>query len=232
MKIGHLQLETAHLSDLKTFYRDTFACPITNTTSEAFTVEIGTTSITFTEVNNGTDPFYHFAINIPQNQFNDAVAWVDDRVELLANPETGNREIFFENINSHTIYCLDPADNIVELIARHELSNDTERPFDSENFCEISEIGLPVLDKKRSVRALTENLDVSLRDDYDTSMIANEERITPIGDAHGQFIVVKQGREWFPTGNQPAEVYPITAKITGSSGEYTFPELPYQIFTQ
>lgn len=231
MEIDHLQLKTAHLSDLKSFYTDIFACPVTTVTSGEVTVEIGTTTITFSEVNDGSDPFYHFAINIPQNQFDDAVTWLADRAELLADPKTGDRDFHSENWNSHQIYCLDPADNIVELIARHGLFNDAECPFGSESFLEVSEIGLPVPDKEPAVRALTENIDVSLRDDYEASMIANDEDITPVGDDHGLFIVVKQGRRWFPTRNQPAEVYPIIVGIDETTGEYTFPDLPYRIIS-
>lgn len=82
---------------------------------------------------------YHFAINVPQNQFEDAVTWLSDRVELLSDTETGDSEIFFEDWNAHAVYCLDPAGNLLELIARHDLSNDSDRPFGSENFLEVSE---------------------------------------------------------------------------------------------
>jgi hypothetical protein len=230
MELNHIRFKTAHLGDLRAFYADTFDCPVTNSLSDEFTVKIGTTDITFAAVDDGSDPFYHFAINIPQNQFNDAATWLADRVELLADPETGTRKFSSESSPYSQVYCLDPADNIVELIARHELSNDAERPFDSESFSQVSEIGLTVSDKERTVRSLTENIGVSLRDNADPSTITNNEDITPVGDDHGVFIVVQQGRQWFPTRNKAAEVYPITVGISKATSEYTFPDHPYRIY--
>ena len=228
MEIADIQLKTAHLNDLKTFYTDTFDCPITNASTEEFTVNIGATDVTFAEVDDRTDPFYHFAINIPQNQFDDAVTWLSDRVELLSDADPGDREFFSEDWNSHQVYCLDPADNILELIARHNLSNDSERPFGSETFRRVSEIGLPVPETRRAVEAIQDNIGVSLRDSHD-SVLSDDEYITPVGDDHGMFIVVKEGREWFPTRNQAAEVYPVSIRITDTSNEYVFPNLPYRI---
>lgn len=230
MEINNIHLKTAHLNDLREFYADTFDCPITNPHAEEFTVKIGTTDVTFSEADDGTNPFYHFAINIPQNQFDDAVTWLSDRVELLSYQETGDQEFFSEDWNTHQVYCLDPADNIVELIARHDLSNDSERPFGSESFLQISEIGLPVPDNRHTVQAIGDNVEVSLYNGDDTSTVPEDESFTAVGDDYGMFIVVEQGREWFPTRNQAAEVYTITVGISEATGEYTFPNLPYRIY--
>lgn len=230
MKIDHLQLKTTRLSALRAFYTDTFDCSVTTGNSEAFTVEIGTTEVTFSAVDDGSDPFYHFAINIPQNQFDDATTWLADRVDLLVDADTGEREFFSESWNTHQVYCLDSADNIVELIARHDLANDAERPFGSENFRRVSEIGLPVPDNRHAVRVIGDNAGVSLYSGDDTSTVPEDESFTAVGDDYGMFIVVEQGRQWFPTRNQAAEVHPITVGLSDATGEYTFPDLPYRIY--
>ena len=228
MKITNVHLKTAHLNDLKEYYADTVECPITNTDVREFTVTIGTTDIVFSEADDGSDPFYHFAINVPQNQFEDSVAWLSDRVELLSDAETGDSEIFFEDWNAHAVYCLDSAGNLLELIARHDLSNDSARPFGSENFLEVSEIGLPVPNVKRAVEAIGDNVGVSLRNNH-AATITDDTSFAAVGDDHGLFIVVEDGREWFAARNQTAEVYPVTVRISNTTTEYAFPDLPYRI---
>lgn len=227
MEITDIHLKTAHPNDLKTFYTDTFDCPIANTDAEEFTVPLGTTDVTFSKADEGTDPFYHFAINIPQNQFDDAVTWLSDRVELLSHPETGDQEFFSEGWDYHQVYCLDSADNILELIARHDLSNDSDRPFGSENFLRVSEIGIPVPNVKRTVEAIRDSVGVSLRDNR-AAAITDDMSFAAVGDNHGLFIVVKEGRGWFPTRTQ-AEVYPVIVEISDTTNEYAFPNLPYRI---
>lgn len=230
MEIDHLHLRTASLSDLRAFYADTFECPVTKADSTEFTVRMGTTAVTFSAVTDRSKPFYHFAINIPPNQFDDAVTWLADRVELLVDPETGERKIFSELFNSHQVYCLDPANNIVELIARHDLSNDAERSFGSGSFRQVSEIGFPVSDNRHAVQAIGDIVEVSLYNGDDVSTVPNDQNFTAVGDDYGMFIVVQRGRQWFLPQNQAAEVYPITIGTSEATSEYTFPDLPYRIY--
>lgn len=231
MEIHDIHLKTAHLTDLKTFYLDTFDCPITKSHTDEFTVQFGATDVVFSAADDGTDPSYHFAINIPQNQFDDAVTWLSDRVDLLADADTSEHEIFFEDWNAHAVYGLDPADNLLELIARHDLSNDSDRSFGSENFRRVSEIGMPVPNVRRAVEALRNNVGVSLRDNRAT-VLTDDASFAAVGDDHGLFIVVEEGRGWFPVRNprnQAAAVYPVTVGIPNMTTEYTFPHLPYRI---
>lgn len=230
MEFDHIHFKTVHLSALRAFYTDTFECPVTNVTPEEFTVNFGATAVTFTETDDGSDPFYHFAINVPQNQFDDAATWLADRVELLTESETGDRMFVGELFNSQQVYCHDPAGNIVELIARHDLSNDSDSPFSSESFREVSEIGLPVPDNKHAAQAIGNHVTVSLYNGDDVSAVTDDDQFTAIGNDRGTFIVVRQGRPWFPTRSQAAEVFPIAVGISEATSEYTFPGLPYRIF--
>ncbi len=231
MKIDNIHLKTAHLTDLKTFYTDTVECSLTNLSANEFTVHIGATDVIFSEVRDGTDPSYHFAINVPQNQFADAVTWLSDRVELLADPETGNQEIFFEEWNAHAVYGLDPGNNLLELIARHDLSNDADRPFGSDSFQRVSEIGLTVPNVRRAVEAISNNVGVTLRKNH-PAPITDDTSFAAVGDDHGLIIVVEEGRGWFPvptSRNQAATAYPVSIGTTETTNEYVFSKLPYQI---
>lgn len=231
MKIDDIHLKTAHLTDLKTFYTDTIDCSLTTLSATEFIVHIGATDVTFSEVRDGTDPSYHFAINVPQNQFADAVRWLSDRVELLTDPETGDQEIFFEDWNAHAVYGLDPANNLLELIARHDLSNDSDRPFGSDSFQRVSEIGLAVPNVRRAVEAISNTVGVTLRKNHSTP-IAADTSFAAVGDDHGLIIVIEEGRGWFPvrtSRNQAAAVYPVSIGTPETTNEYAFSKLPYQI---
>src|SRR3954462_11649834 len=62
------------------------------------------------------EPFYHFALLVPGDRFEAAHAWAEDEFELL-----GGGVFEFENWDARAVYFLDPAGNIVELIAHHGL---------------------------------------------------------------------------------------------------------------
>ena len=50
----------------------------------------------------------------------------------------------FSAWNADALYFLDPAGNVVELIARHSLPNASDAPFGPDAFLEVSEVGMPV----------------------------------------------------------------------------------------
>src|SRR3974377_1606722 len=83
------------------------------------------------------DPFYTLALLVPGGRFDAAQAWADERFELLGG-------VFeFENWDARAVYFLDPAGNIVELIAHHRLEeNGREGEFDAEEIVGFSELGL------------------------------------------------------------------------------------------
>src|SRR5690242_17559175 len=61
------------------------------------------------------EPFYHFALLVPGDRFDAAHAWADERFELVGG-------VFdFDNWDARAVYFLDPAGNIVELIAHRGL---------------------------------------------------------------------------------------------------------------
>ena len=106
------------------------------------------------------DPYYHFAFNIPENKINEAIKWLEKKVELIEYGESNL--ISFPNWNAHSVYFYDPAGNIVEFIARHNLPNSTDREFSSESILNISEVGMPVTSVKNYCNTLNQMLDENL----------------------------------------------------------------------
>ncbi|WP_197259213.1 hypothetical protein [Paenibacillus dendritiformis] len=129
--------------------------------------------------------------------------------------EDGEDEVFFTSWNAHSVYFEDPSGNIVELIARHNLSNAISHPFGSADIHGVSEVGVVANEVIPFVRALNEVGLPNWRPD--------NEGLTPVGDEHGLFIVVKIGREWFFSNRKRARSYPVKVLVRGI-GWITFGE--------
>jgi catechol-2,3-dioxygenase len=118
MNITRLELLSADLEAQKDFYANILELPVRRD-STILEVKAGKTELLFTEAPE-FDGAYHFAFNIPQNQFASAKTWISSRLSLLRE-ENGNDEFHSENWNSSSVYFKDAAGNVLEFIARHNL---------------------------------------------------------------------------------------------------------------
>jgi hypothetical protein len=162
---------------------------------EQFYAELGETALRF-RAGDGK-PFYHFALLVPGDRFDAARAWAEERVELLGG-------VFdFESWNAQAVYFQDPAGNIVELIAHRGLEeNGRTGPFDPEELCGLSELGI-VGDKRALLRQLeAEGLELWAGD------LDDPERLAFVGEKGRTFILSPAGRGWMPLG-RPAEAHPV-----------------------
>jgi catechol-2,3-dioxygenase len=151
------------------------------------------------------EAYYHFAFNIPENQINQALQFVKRFASPLLDTETGETIIDFVNWNARAIYFLDPAGNIVEFIARHDLPNASNRRFSGNSLLEISEIGLPVGEVGRAFEELHEKLMI---DRYS----GNFERFCAAGDEHGLLILTETDRNWYPT-EIPSRPFDLSVEV-------------------
>ncbi|HEX2620681.1 MAG TPA: VOC family protein, partial [Phototrophicaceae bacterium] len=140
MQIKHLTLQAPDLIQLEPFYRETLGLSITRQTDDELTIKIGNTDLKF-ELMPQFDGAYHIAINVPENQFSQAVEWLTARVTPITD-STGSSIFSFPEWNAHSIYFYDPAGNVLELIARHDLPTASDKPFTSNSMLSISEVGL------------------------------------------------------------------------------------------
>jgi catechol-2,3-dioxygenase len=206
MKIINLDLHTSNLQEMKRFYSEHLELPLLNETTENFSVAVGETVLTFHLSGNNSQ--YHFAFNIPNNKVAEAVDWLSSKVDLIKYEE--DQLIHFESWNAHSLYFEDPAGNIVEFIARHNLQNQLPGPFSYKDILNISEIGLPVQDVLGAVDALQSSLGVSTwRQPTPT--------FSTIGDENGLIIAVSKGRQWFMS-DMIADYHPI--KMTIETGKH------------
>lgn len=193
MKIQELELFTPKLEAQTKFYAQILDLDIIEQTSTSVSFQIGS-SVLKLKYRAAFSP-YHYAINIPANQEKEALEWLKQRVEIL---EYENLEIqYFDHWNAYAIYFYDADKNIGELIARKNLKNDSNKPFDKNSLLEISEIGIPTFDIHREYNILKETTGIPI---YSGSL----ERFCAIGDDNGLFIAINKElkKEWFPTNGK------------------------------
>ena len=127
---------TNKLKSLKRFYGNIMDLDLTESGEEQFDVIVGESIITFKQSNRPA--FYHFAINIPGNQFSMIKSWMQDRVTL--NRGESMDEVYFSSFDADSMYFEDPAGNIVELIGRRK--RDLFGEVTKASFLNVSEVGI------------------------------------------------------------------------------------------
>lgn len=96
-----IDLETSDLSTERTIYTQTLGLPLRQATTDSFTVQAGTTALTFRS--SSQQPLlYHFAFTVPLNKWKQAKAWLGARTPLLE----GEGEDEFESAGAHALVLL------------------------------------------------------------------------------------------------------------------------------
>ncbi len=222
MKMFELRLKMADLTEARIFYHDVLKLPVLEETADLLVLHAGSTRLVF-EREAGWQGKYHFAFDVPENQIEEATAWITGKAKLA----TLNGQTIFNSSNrwnAQMVYFYDPAGNILEYIARHNKPNASTEAFSERSILSISEIGLATGDVKQTVKWLCDTLGVSVYDG------AGSDSFSAVGDELGLFIVVREGRNWYPETGIPAGLHPVDVTlIDGEIGEYCVPGLPYHI---
>lgn len=220
MDIRRLELLSANIEAQKDFYGDVLELPV-RLDSMILEVQLGKSKLLFTHAPE-FDGAYHFAFNIPENQFDAAKAWISSRISLLRD-ENGNDEFHSENWNSSSAYFKDPAGNVLEFIARHNLKNAMNEEFNSKQILNISEIGLPSEDVVGLANEICKRLDVSV------FRQEPNESFTPVGDDNGLLIIPVKDRIWIPNSGVPARLLSVRVEGTLNGKEWEVRGVPYEI---
>lgn len=220
MHITELRLKSHMLADLRLFYTRQLGLPLLEDSGGHLVLQVGGTRLVFEQADAGSQPFYHFAFDVPENQFLAAKTWIEQRVMLLM---AGNEDHFhLLDWNAHNVYFYDAAGNIVELIARHNMRTAAAGPFSSESLLYVSEIGLPTPDVPGTVDVLQQELGLNMWRGDSNGFVA-------MGDELGLCVVVAEERNWFPT-DDPAEVHPLVVTMRGPAAKTcALPGLPYEL---
>ena len=79
------------LAKTKDFYITLLGFNLLHETEDSFVIQAGESELEFQQSHVNDRPFYHFAFDIPSNQFKDAKKWVEAKVVL--NREDGEDEV-------------------------------------------------------------------------------------------------------------------------------------------
>jgi hypothetical protein len=221
MNITYLELSSKDLLAQRDFYANILELPVT-LDSAILEVKAGATMLRFTQAPSEFQGAYHFAFNIPENQYSAAKQWITNRIPLLRD-KTGQEDFESKTWTSSSVYFLDAAGNVLEFIARHTLNNALNGDFDSRYILNISEIGLP----SENVITLANDLCTQLG----LSVYKQEpnENFTPVGDENGLFILPAKDRIWMPDSGVPAKLLPVKVRGEANGKEWEVRGVPYEI---
>jgi catechol-2,3-dioxygenase len=227
-------LAGAPLDAMKVFYGKALGLGIRDESRNRFTIEAGETRLTFVEsshVVDGRAPFYHFAFNIPENKILSALEWQKARTPMLFIPDRNRAAGFppevvdYRHWNAHSIFFLDPAGNVVEYIARHDLKNAGSGPFSWADIQYASEIAFVTDDVRQTAATLAEVASVSQYRNGDANFMA-------MGDEYGLLLVMKRGRvvDFTSNAEHGVRVYRTGVTVRGAKARtYEFDAHPYQL---
>ena len=193
MRFAELTLEAAAPDMLEPFYRDGIGLPIAGT------------AVSFRP---GAACTHHIAFRVADSGFESAKTRLAGVADLLT--EDGRDEFDFPFWDARACYALDPAGNIVELIALRGLPGEGDMPL------ALAEVGLPVADVIATAGLLEAKLGITTWDGDPASP-----RFTAIGARGATFIVVPLERAWYPTDrrNEPARMTVVMEGVRATKVE-------------
>jgi len=177
---------TNKLRMLRGFYENVLEIPISEAGEGFFKMIIGDSTLIFSETEE--DTLYHFAINIPGNQYTLAKYWAKNKVTL--NREAGVEDIFYSRFNADAFYFEDPAGNVIELIARRHV--DKWSDFSVDSFLNISEVSIttPLV---REVGERLQDLGIPISGNYQIE----PDTLNFLGRNDSFIILVPPQRRWY-----------------------------------
>ena len=186
MQFTEVEIHVADAEETALFYERMGAEVVKR--GEVFAITIGDSVLTLIPSNKRWS--YHLAFNIPFEQVEESVHWLQKYVAV--QPFEGEEIVEFPNWNARAVYFYDPAGNILELIGRKPFQEEGESPFTFQSILNISEVGWPVNDVDQAKLQLPFPV-YSQFGEYFAAM----------GDKEGLFIVVDaKEKKWIPNDDQ------------------------------
>lgn len=212
MKIYQVNLDCQLIHEMKEFYTRVLGMELIAESEQAFAVMAGSTKLHFIKKNER--PYYHVCFRTGSGHFETMLSNLNQLGLLLPDGE-GNCSMFW---NGKQAYFSDPDGNVLEMLERPQ-NNDL-----LQDWHDVGEIGLPSADVTELQGFLSELIPNEIKKESKTFSF--------FGDQAGVFVIVKEGRNWYPT-ERAAKIHPITAIVSGKTeGQLTPPNLPYKIIVK
>jgi catechol 2,3-dioxygenase-like lactoylglutathione lyase family enzyme len=233
VRIVRLTLDCADLGAQEEFWAGKLGLDVAWTRDDELQVRLASSVICFRRAAPGTTPRHHFAINVPPGSIEWAAAWVAARHELLAfhgyEDEEEGATIVHADRGTPAVYFLDPAGNVVELIANVRLAAEAGEAaggdaagFRPEDLLDLAEVGIAAAEPDATCAALRDFLGEEVLWGGGPGWL-----LTAIGDARSVVIVAPLDRGWIPVG-LPARPAPTEIVVLADRpAELTLPEGPY-----
>lgn len=231
-RIRKVGLRTHLIDELMDLYGSTLGFEIVEQDEGFFSFRAGATTFEFMQAEPDTEPFYHFAFNISENKIEAAREWQLERTPLMPIPESLQSRDHSEGIvnfaswNAHAMYFYDPAGNVVEYIARHDLRNARDGAFGIADVDCVSEIAFIVDDVAEDGNLIGAVAGVS-------DFRPGDDQFRALGDSDGLLLIMKRGRTLNFNPEDPgwrSRVFPTEVTVNAPAEEMlVFSEYPYEI---
>jgi catechol-2,3-dioxygenase len=227
-------LTAAPLAKMKSFYHELLGLPLLEARAGEFTLAGGQTAVTFAQaLPEHGEPFYHVAFNIPENKILGAHDWQRSRTPLdrinanLRDPQLPEDVVHFRHWNAHSVFFWDPAGNLIEYIARHDLKNGATGSFSATDILYASEIAFISEDVDNTALEMKKALGLE-------QYRGGDDRFRALGDEHGLLLVMIRGRRWgYEQKAPPTGIFPTVVKIRGAkTAQFSIAGLPYEIIVK
>jgi hypothetical protein len=235
-RIARLRLRTAApLEQLADFYGGTMGQRVEERSADRLVVAAGATQIELVPApseHRGSGPpsstsaFYHVAFNVPENKLRQARDWQLERTPLLppsnnqVDPSYPDDVTWFRNWNAHSVFFWDPAGNLLEHIARHDLATAAPGSFGGADILCASEIALITDEVPRVAREVAAAMGLA-------TYREPSEVFQALGDERGLVLVIERGRDWW---GKPSAVHPVEVALRGERrAELAVSGLPYRV---
>ena len=224
-------LTSVSLDKMKAFYSGKLGLQLIRETKSEIHFQAGDSSLTFVKIQSQDSPWYHFAFNIPENKLRLALQWQANKTAIIPTPLRARDAKYPEKVrhfphwNAHSIFFYDPAGNLLEYIARHDLKNAQKGAFSSKDLLNISEIAFVVDDQHETAKLFHQELGLDVYPKGQTRWWA-------MGDENGLLLAIPK-RIWGENTAQPKrfKIYKTEATIYGSKPlQIQVKGYPYEVF--
>ncbi|HSJ36771.1 MAG TPA: serine hydrolase [Planococcus sp. (in: firmicutes)] len=195
-------LYTNKLNEVKGFYEYQLGFRIVEEDDFSFMLAIGESQLIFRQSEEPAS--YHFAFNIPGNQFTLAKGWARSRVEL--NRQEGMDEIYYANFDADAFYFQDPAGNIVEFLGRRNM--DKMGDFTVDSLLNISEVSITTPHVAEVGKQL-EEMEIPVRGNKGI----DPDALNFLGQGAAYILLVAPKRTWY-FSKKRSEVHPLSIELT------------------